>query len=101
MDNYICNGKFQGNFLILGRSFCGKTYFVQKLASNKFWGKLIKAEWVSYICLDQVKEAQIQSCLSSNNNNNLETDYVNNFYGENKKRDRLIVIDNVSGLADG
>ena len=29
---YIFNGKFRGNILVLGRTECGKTSFVQKLA---------------------------------------------------------------------
>ena len=38
---------------------------------------------------------------SSGDDNDIETDYVNSFYGKNeKKRDRLIVMDGISGLAD-
>ena len=39
---YIYNGKFQGNILVLGRTECGKTTFVQKLALYDFFGKLKK-----------------------------------------------------------
>ena len=95
-----------------------------------------KAEWVSYIKLGKIREAQIQSCFKcdvefhypkntielediieefkmrskasetvkdrfENENNDNDLNYSNSFYGENnKKRDRLIVVDDVSGLAD-
>ena len=42
MESYIYNGKFSGNILIVGRSECGKTTFVQKLALNNFFGNLKK-----------------------------------------------------------
>ena len=35
-----------------GRIFCGKAYFVQKLATNNFFVILKKVEWISYIQLD-------------------------------------------------
>ena len=44
MENYVCNGKFSGNILIVGRTECGKTTFMQKLALNNFFGKLKKTE---------------------------------------------------------
>ena len=43
----IYNGRFGGNILVVGKTECGKTGFVQKLAVNKFFGELVKAEWVS------------------------------------------------------
>ena len=58
---YIYNRKFSGHILIAGRTGCGKTALVQKLAINKFFGELIKVEWVSYIKLDKKREAEIQS----------------------------------------
>ena len=61
--SYVYNGKFTGNILTVGRTGCGKTAFVQKLAINKFFGELVKAEWVSYIKLDKQREAELQSCL--------------------------------------
>ena len=55
--------QFRGNVLIVGRTNCGKTYFFQMLAINDFWGDLKKTEWVSYIKLSKIREAQLQSCF--------------------------------------
>ena len=33
--NYSYNAKFEGNILIVGRTGCGKTTFVQNLDKNK------------------------------------------------------------------
>ena len=49
MQSYFYNTKFSGNVLIVGRTGCGKTYFTQKLAINRFFGHLKNVEWVSYI----------------------------------------------------
>ena len=46
-SKYIYDGKFRGNILVLGRTECGKTSFVQKLALYDFFGKLKNAKWVS------------------------------------------------------
>ena len=58
---YVYYGRFSGNILVVGRTGWGKTAFVQKLAINKFFGELNKAEWVSF--LDKQREAEIQSCF--------------------------------------
>ena len=74
-----------------------------------FFGELEKVEWLSYIKLDKVREAQIQSCFKfaielhyptsisdfentiqefkvrSTSNNEISS--VESFYGESKKRD--------------
>ena len=120
---YIYDGKFSGNILVLGRTDCGKTSFVQKLALYDFFGKLKNAKWVSGIQLNQSREAQIESNFSCdisfyypNDVNDLvdlidefkleveseETDNENviSVFGEKINRDRLIVFDDVSGLAD-
>ena len=64
MSNYVCNEIFYGNILVVGRTGSGNTRFVQKLVANNFFGKLVKAEWVSYIKLDIGREAEIQFCFS-------------------------------------
>ena len=128
----VYDGRFSGNILVVGRTGCGKTAFVQKLAINKFFGELNKAEWVSFIKLDKQREAEIQSCFEceldfyyprnkeqfeellkyfktksnsseiENNDINIDKNDVNYLtnYGEKSNRNRLIVMDNVSGLAD-
>ena len=123
MENYVYDGKFSGNILIVGRNECRKTTFVQKLALNNFFGDLKKVKWLSGILLSKRREAEIESNFScevkfsypidddelgdklkefrlelesenNNNNNNV------NVFGEKSRRDRLIVFDDVSGLAD-
>ena len=64
MQNYVYDTNFTGNVLIVGSSGCGKTYFTQKLAVSKFFGKLKRVQWVSYIDLDEEREAEIESCFS-------------------------------------
>ena len=120
---YIYDGKFKGNILVLGRTECGKTSFVQKLALYDFFGKLKNAKWISGIKLNASREAEIESnfsCETSffypNDINELadlleefklevETEETENndnvnIFGEIINRDRLIVFDDVSGLAD-
>ena len=64
-----------GNILIVGRTACGKAYFTQKLVLNRFFGRL-KIDTSSFE----------------------ESD--GNGFGEKATRDRLIVMDDVLGLAD-
>ena len=124
MENSTYDGKFIGNILIVGRTECGKTTFIQNLGVNNFFGQLKKVKWVSGIRLDKRREAEIESNFncgvkfsypsdkeelsakieeykleSESENENDNYDNVN-IFGENKKRDKLIVFDDVSGLAD-
>ena len=127
-SKYIYNGKFSGNILVLGRTDCGKTSFVQRLALYDFFGKLKNAKWVSGIQLNESREAEIESNFSCDisffypNDVNDLVDLIDEFkleveseetsddendnnvkssvFGEAKNRDRLIVFDDVSGLAD-
>ena len=50
--SYVYDGKFSGNILVVGRTACGKTGFVRRLAVNRFLGDLIKAEWVLQLWLN-------------------------------------------------
>ena len=109
--------------MIVGKTGCGKTYFVQKLGLHNFFGKIVKVEWVSFVQLSKSREAEIQSCFNSRaefhhaqdvedlkalieafklrTDNLVENDSVNiSVHGENKVMDRLIFMDNISGLAD-
>ena len=121
---YIFDGKFSGNILVLGRTDCGKTSFIQKLALYDFFGKLKNAKWVSGIHLNESREAQIESNFSCDisfyypndvndladlieefkleveSEDNENDDNVTSVFGEKINRDRLIVFDDVSGLAD-
>ena len=125
MENSTYDGKFIGNILVLGRTECGKTTFIQNLGINNFFGDLKIVKWVSGIRLNGKREAEIESNFScevnfayptdkeeladkieeyklesESENDNDNFDNVNNTFGENKKRDKLIVFDDVSGLAD-
>ena len=121
-SKYIYDGKFRGNILVLGRTECGKTSFVQKLALYDFFGKLKNTKWVSGIQLNESREAEIESNFSCDisffypNDINELADLIEEFkleveteetenenvaiFGEKINRDRLIVFDDVSGLAD-
>ena len=119
-SKYIYNGKFKGNILVLGRTECGKTSFVQKLALYDFFGKLKNAKWVSGIQLNASREAEIESNFSCDISFFYPTDInelidlieefkleveteepqnenVTSIFGEKINRDRLIVFDDVSG----
>ena len=51
-EQYTYGGKFEGNILIVGRTVCGKTTFIQKLGKNKLFGDEIRdVFWVSKIIL--------------------------------------------------
>ena len=106
--------------MIVGRTECEKTYFTQKLEINNFWGKLKKAEWVSYII--SMRETEAESCFQcdikfhypqdqvalsylieefkNRSSKNSNENNVNNIFGEKRVRDRLIIMDIISGLAD-
>ena len=124
MENSIYDGKFIGIILVLGRTECGKTTFIQNLAINNFFGDLKIVKWLSGIRLNRKREAEIESNFSCEVNfaypndkeeladkieeYKLESESENdddnidnvNIFGENKKRDKLIIFDDVSGLAD-
>ena len=117
----VYNGQFYGNILVVGRTNYGKTTFIEKLGLNNFFGDIIKTEWISGIDIDKQREAEIQSYFKNetevhiaqeqdkldslietfkqrsheNSSNN-----VNNSFRENKKLDQLIIMDDVSGVAD-
>ena len=118
----IYDGQFRGNILVVSRTGCGKTAFREKLGLNNFFGEIIKTEWVSGIDIDKKREAEIQSYFTNetevhvaNEPDELDSlietfklrsheetadENLNNSFGKKKKLDRLIVMDDVSGVAD-
>ena len=117
----VYNGQFYGNILVVGRTNCDKTTFIKKLGLNNFFGDIIKTEWISGIDIDKQREAEIQSYFKNETEVNIAQEQdkldslivtfkqrshensshdVNNSFGENKKLDRLIIMDDVSGVAD-
>ena len=119
----VYNGQFYGNILVVGQTGCGKTTFLEKLGLNNFFGDILKTEWISSFEIDKQREAEIQSYFSNETEVHAakeqdELDFlietfklrsleesgdnniVNNSFGENKKLDRLIIMDDVSGVAD-
>ena len=61
----IYNGQFYGNILVVGRTGCGKTIFLDKLGLNNFFGNIIKTEWISGNDIDKKRQAEIQSYFSN------------------------------------
>ena len=118
----IYDGQFGGNVLVVGRTGCGKTTFLEKVGINKFFGDLVKTEWISRINIDKKREAKIQSSFSNETevlvakkpdkldlfietfklrtHDIPDENDVNSLFGENKKMDHLIAMGDVSGVAD-
>ena len=61
-SNY--NGQFGGNILVVGKTGCGKTTFLEKLGINNFFENLVETEWISGIDIEK-REAKLQSCFSN------------------------------------
>ena len=118
----IYDGQFYGNIFVEGRTGCGKTTFLEKLGLNSFFGNMIKTKWVSGTDIGKKREAEIQSYFSSktevqvakeqdeldfltetsklrSREETIDDNDVNNSFGKNKKLDRLIIMDDVSGVS--
>ena len=110
------DGKFDGNILIVAQTGSGKTTFIQKFAKNSMFGELKEIYWIKVLLTDQ-RERNIKSCFNKHVhfkypqtvdefNMNLtffqrQKNVANDFaMGEYNKFDKLIVMDNVPGLAD-
>ena len=53
-SRYSFDGKFEGNILVVGRTGCGKTTFIQNLGKNRMFGNdIIEDFWVSKIFLNK------------------------------------------------
>ena len=119
LGEYTYDGKFEGNVLIVGRTGCGKTTFIQKLAQNKmFRNDIVNVFWVSKIFLSPERKEAIRNCFVDQNvqfaqpNNIEDFNYYFNFMSERSQStsendqgeitqiDKLVIIDDVSGLAD-
>ena len=48
-NNFMYEGAFNGNMLVVGQTRCGKTSFVQKLGRNKIFGSIDSVDWISKI----------------------------------------------------
>ena len=118
-EDYTFNGKIEGNILIVGRTGCGKTTFIQRLGKNQLFGSyLSEVFWVSKIILSKEKEDSIRESFENQKvqfsyPNDIDdcnyligdfmqnkSDNIDNNEGESLSVTRLIVMDDVSGLAD-
>lgn len=45
-EKYVYDEKFERNILVVGKTGCGKTSFVQKIDVNNLFGDFRKVEWV-------------------------------------------------------
>ena len=117
--DYAYDGKFECNILIVGRTGCGKTTFIQQLGKNKLFGtEITDAFWVSKVTLTKEREDFIRESFEDQeahfsylqdvddfnylieNFTQDKSEYVDNELGEQIAINRLIVMDDVSGLAD-
>ena len=118
-SEYIYNEQFHGNILVVGRTGCGKATFIQKLGKNKLFGdEVTDVFWVSKIVLSNEREDSIRDSFATQevhfsyphdlddfnylveNFTQDKSEYVDNELGENLLVNKLIIMDDVSGLAD-
>ena len=119
MDSkYTYDGKFNSNILAVAQPGCGKTTFIQNLAKNKLLRKLKEIFWLTKITLSKEREQKITNCLDLKVNfkypqtvdefimeiyffqRKKDNDVVNNVMGEENTFNKIIVMDDVLGLAD-
>ena len=116
-NQYSFDGKFEGNILIVGRTECGKTTFIQNLGKNRMFGNdIIEVFWVLKIFLNKEREDFIRDSFQDQkvhfsypqdlndfnylieNFMQVKANYVDNDTGELPVVNRLIILDDVSGL---
>ena len=51
--------------MVVGRTGCGKITFLEKLGLSKFFGDIIKTEWISGIDTDKTRKTEIESYFSN------------------------------------
>lgn len=116
--NYTYDGKFEGNILVVGRTRCGKATFVQNFGKNKLFGYIKEVYQISKTELSSDRENNIKDCFKDKHvdfkypNNVVDfndllviyqrkkSDYNESYLGKNMIMDRLIVMEEVSDLAD-
>ena len=111
--SYSYGTNFEGNVLVVGGIGCGKTTFVQNLGKNKMFGNIKEVTWASKILLSKEREDQIRGCFVDEKVDFKHVETIDEFDDlleyihrkkpqckENIQLDRLIVLDDVSGLAD-
>ena len=114
MENeYNYDGKFHGNILVVGRTF------IQKLGKNKLFGsELTDVFWISKIVVSNEREDLIRDSFVDQevhfsylhdldhfnylveNFTQDKSEYVDNKLGENFLVNKLMIMDDVPGLAD-
>ena len=125
-NNFMYDGTFNGNMLVVGQTRCGKTSFVQRLGKNKMFGGIDSVDWISKIELSVAREHQIRGSLcyasvefryphdlgefetilellkdnKSDVSININDEADDLGIGEKGVFDRLIVMDDISGLAE-
>ena len=116
--NYNYDVKFEGNILVVRRTGCRKTTFVQNLGKNKMFGEIKEVMWISKISFSREREKHIGDCFITEHIDFKYPDTAEDFDDsleffqrkrgpcnenclvENIKLDKLIVMDNVLGLVD-
>ena len=63
-NNFMYDGTFNGNILVVEQTRCGKTSFVQKLGKNKMFGSIDSVDWISEIELSEATKHQIRESFS-------------------------------------
>ena len=61
--NYSFDAKFEGNILVVGRTGCSKTTFVQNLGKNRTFGEIKDVTWISKIPISKDREDNICHCF--------------------------------------
>ena len=52
------DGQFSGNVLVVGKTGCGKTTFLEKLGINKLFSNIVKTELIRGIDINKKREAK-------------------------------------------
>ena len=118
------HARFVGNILVVGKTGCGMITFVQNLGLNRIFGEIKTVDWVSKIKISKGREDHLRRTFfyasvkfhytkdlgkfdtlleTFRDKNEFEDDNsdVNSIaMGENRELDKLIVMEDVSGLAD-